>query len=331
MINFGMVGLGRIGKVHLSNVQNHCLNAKVIAACSVKSKHKEFLKDNGVELYYNDYKQMIQEAQIDAVIIASPTALHYDHIIMAAGAGKHIFCEKPIDLNYEKVKIVSETVAIAGIHFMLGFNRRFDPHIIQLKKAINNGEVGEPRIVKITSRDPQPPPIDFIKNSGGLFFDMSIHDFDMARYLVDDEVVLVTANGKVFGDLDMEKYDDIDTAVITLIFKKGCMVQIDNSRYCSYGYDQRIEVFGEKGIVATKNVLENRLLKVNELGHHSARAKYFFIERYSDSYRNELIDFVDTLQNKKSPSVSAEDGLVSLAIAMAAKKSMKEKIPISIS
>ena len=160
---------------------------------------------------------------------------------------------------------------------------------------------------------------------------MSIHDFDMARYLVDDEVVQVTANGKVFGDLDMEKYDDIDTAVITLIFKKGCMVQIDNSRYCSYGYDQRIEVFGEKGIVATQNVLENRLLKVNELGHHSARVKYFFIERYSDSYRNELIDFVDTLQNKKSPSIGAEDGLASLAIAMAAKKSMKEKIPISIS
>ena len=331
MINFGIVGLGRIGKVHLSNVQNHCLNAKVIAACPVKSKDQEFLKDNGVELYYNDYKQMIQEAQIDAVIIASPTAFHYDHIVMAAGAGKHIFCEKPIDLNYEKVKIVSETVATAGIHFMLGFNRRFDPHIIQLKKAINNGEAGVPRIVKMTSRDPQPPPIDFIKNSGGLFFDMSIHDFDMARYLVDDEVVQVTANGKVFGDLDMEKYDDIDTAVITLIFKKGCMVQIDNSRYCSYGYDQRIEVFGEKGIVATQNVLENRLLKVNESGHHSSRAKYFFIERYSDSYRKELIDFVDTLQNKKSPSISAEDGLASLAIAMAAKKSMKEKIPISIS
>ena len=238
MINFGIVGLGRIGKVHLSNVQNHCLNAKVIAACSVKSKHKEFLKDNGVELYYNDYKQMIQEAQIDAVIIASPTALHYDHIIMAAGAGKHIFCEKPVDLNYDKVKIVSETVATAGIHFMLGFNRRFDPHIIQLKKAIDNGEAGVPRIVKITSRDPQPPPIDFIKNSGGLFFDMSIHDFDMARYLVDDEVVQVTANGKVFGDLDMEKYGDIDTAVITLIFKKGCFFwcRLGNSSNCAFNF-----------------------------------------------------------------------------------------------
>ena len=138
MINFGIVGLGRIGKVHLSNIQAHCLNAKVTAACPVKSKDKEFLKDNGVELFYNDYEQMIQEAQIDAVIIASPTAFHYDHIVIAAGAGKHIFCEKPIDLNYENVKIVSEIVATAGIHFMLGFNRRFDPHIIQLKKAINN-------------------------------------------------------------------------------------------------------------------------------------------------------------------------------------------------
>ena len=163
-------------------------------------------------------KQMIQEAQIDAVIIASPTAFHYDHIVIAAEAGNTFFV-KNLDLNYEKVKIVSETVETAGTNFMLGFNRRFDPHIIQLKKAINNGEAGVPRIVKITSRDPQPPPIDFIKNSG-VFFDMSIHDFDMARYLVDDEVVQVTANGKVFGDLDMEKYDDIDTAVITLIFKK---------------------------------------------------------------------------------------------------------------
>ena len=160
---------------------------------------------------------------------------------------------------------------------------------------------------------------------------MSIHDFDMARYLVEDEVVQVIANGKVFGDLEMEKYDDIDTAVITLIFKKGCMVQIDNSRYSPYGYDQRIEVFGEKGMVATQNVLEDKIMTADELGHHNSRAKYFFIERYSDSYRNELTDFVKTLQNKKAPSISAEDGLASLAIAIAAKKSLKENKPVNLS
>lgn len=153
----------------------------------------------------------------------------------------------------------------------------------------------------------------------------------MARYLVEDEVVKVIANGKVFGDLEMQKYDDIDTAVITLIFKKGCMVQIDNSRYCSYGYDQRIEVFGEKGMVATQNVLEDKIITADKFGHHNSRAKYFFIERYSDSYRNELIDFVKTLQNKKAPNISAEDGLASLAIAIAAKKSLRENKPVNLS
>ena len=331
MLNFGIVGLGRIGKVHLSNIQRYCTNAKVIAASPVKLKDKGFLNENGVEFHFDHYDQMVKEPKLDAIIIASPTAFHYEHILLAAKAGKHIFCEKPIDLNYEKVKTISEMVASAGIHFMLGFNRRFDPHIMQLKKAINMGKAGRPRIIKITSRDPEPPPIDFIKNSGGLFLDMSIHDFDMARYLVEDEVVQVIANGKVFGDLEMEKYDDIDTAVITLIFKKGCMVQIDNSRYSSYGYDQRIEVFGEKGMVATQNVLEDKIMTADELGHHNSRAKYFFIERYSDSYRNELTDFVKTLQNKKAPSISAEDGLASLAIAIAAKKSLKENKPVNLS
>jgi myo-inositol 2-dehydrogenase/D-chiro-inositol 1-dehydrogenase len=331
MLNFGIVGLGRIGKVHISNVQRYCKNAKVIAASPVKPKNKEFLNENGVELHFDHYHQMIKEPNLDAVIIASPTAFHFDHILLAAKAGKHIFCEKPVDLDYEKVKTISETVESAGIHFMLGFNRRFDPNIMQLKKAIKMGKVGTPRIIKITSRDPEPPPIDFIKNSGGLFLDMTIHDFDISRYLIEDEVVQVTANGRVFGDLEMEKYDDIDTAVITLIFKKGCMVQIDNSRYCSYGYDQRIEVFGEKGMVATQNILEDKIITADELGHHNSRAKFFFIERYTDSYRNELIDFVATLQNKKAPSISAKDGLASLAIAIAAKRSLKENIPVNLS
>ena len=331
MLNFGIVGLGRIGKVHISNVQRYCNNAKVIAASPVNPKNKEFLNENGVELHFDHYHQMIKEPKLDAVIIASPTAFHFDHILLAAKAGKHIFCEKPVDLDYEKVKTISETVESAGIHFMLGFNRRFDPNIMQLKKAIKMGKVGTPRIIKITSRDPEPPPIDFIKNSGGLFLDMTIHDFDISRYLIEDEVVQVTANGRVFGDLEMEKYDDIDTAVITLIFKKGCMVQIDNSRYCSYGYDQRIEVFGEKGMVATQNILEDKIITADELGHHNSRAKFFFIERYTDSYRNELIDFVATLQNKKATSVSAKDGLASLAIAIAAKRSLKENIPVNLS
>ncbi|MAV78985.1 MAG: inositol 2-dehydrogenase [Flavobacteriaceae bacterium] len=331
MINFGIIGLGRIGKIHLSNVQLYCKDAQVLAASHVKPKHQAFLKENGVEIHFATFAEMLKHPGINAVIIASPTAFHYDHILLAAKAGKHIFCEKPIDLAYEKVKTIKETVAAAGIHFMVGFNRRFDPHIQQLKTSIDQGKVGSPRIVKITSRDPAPPPLKFIEHSGGLFLDMAIHDFDMARYLVGDEVVKVNSSGNIFGNLPLAQFDDIDTAVTTLIFKKGCMVQIDNSRYCAYGYDQRLEVFGENGKVATQNILENAVQTSVASGHHTARSKPFFIERYADSYRNILMDFVSTLKNKKASSISAEDGLAALAIAMAAKQSIKENRPISLS
>ena len=330
MLNFGIVGLGRIGKIHLTNVQRYIPYAKVIAACPVKKKDESFLKLNGVNLHFESYDEMMKIKNIDAVIIASPTAFHFDHIKIAAREGKHIFCEKPIDLSYEKVEMVRELIDKSGIQFMVGFNRRFDPHINQLKSAYDNGQVGNARILKITSRDPIPPSLDFVKNSGGLFLDMTIHDFDMARYIVDDEVIQVTSNGNVFGDLQLKEYDDIDTAVITLIFKKGCMVQIDNSRYCAYGYDQRIEVFGEKGRLTTNNILENSVQISDSSGHHAARAKYFFIERYFESYKNILVNYVQNLLENKPSSVTVEDGLAALSIAIAAKKSLLKNQPITI-
>ena len=330
MLNFGIVGLGRIGKIHLTNVQRYIPNAKVIAACPVKKKDESFLKLNGVNLHFESYDEMMKIKDIDAVIIASPTAFHFDHIKIAAREGKHIFCEKPIDLSYEKVEMVRELINKSGIQFMVGFNRRFDPHINQLKSAYDNGQVGNARILKITSRDPKPPSLDFVKNSGGLFLDMTIHDFDMARYIVDDEVIQVTSNGNIFGDLQLKEYDDIDTAVITLIFKKGCMVQIDNSRYCAYGYDQRIEVFGENGRLTTNNILENSVQISDSSGHHAARAKYFFIERYFESYKNILVNYVQNLLENKPSSVTVEDGLAALSIAIAAKKSLLKNQPITI-
>ena len=330
MLNIGIVGLGRIGKIHLSNVQRYMPDANVIAACPVKKKDESFLKLNGVHLHFESYKKMIKVKNIDAVIIASPTAFHFDHIKMAVNEGKHIFCEKPVDLSYKKVEMVKKLVNKSGIQFMVGFNRRFDPHINQLKIAYDEGRVGKARILKITSRDPKPPPLEFIKNSGGLFLDMTIHDIDMARYLVGDEVIKVSSNGTIFGDLPLGKYDDIDTAVVTLIFKNGCMVQIDNSRYCSYGYDQRIEVFGEKGKIFTNNVLENSVQISNSSGQHGARPKYFFLERYVESYRNILMNFVENLVNHKPSSISIEDGLAALSIAKAAKKSLQQNQTITI-
>ena len=330
MVNFGIVGLGRIGKVHLSNVQRYFTNARVIAACSNENKHEKFLKEHGVNLYFDSLELMLKTPDIDAVIIASPTAFHFEHIHQVAQARKHIFCEKPIDLSLEKVINIKETVDAAGIRFMLGFNRRFDPHIKKLKKALDQDQAGRPRILKITSRDPEPPPLKFIQHSGGLFLDMTIHDFDIARFLVEDEVVQVMAYGTVFGDSNMETLDDIDTAVVTLIFKNGCMVQIDNSRYCPYGYDQRIEVFGEKGKIATQNILEDAIQTSNSSGHHTARAQYFFIQRYAESYRNALFHFVQTLENGQSTNPGADDSLAAMTIALAAKQSIRENRPITL-
>lgn len=325
MINFGIVGLGRIGKVHLSNIQRYCKDAQVVAGCSINHDKKAFLHQNGVEKHYTTLVDMLADKAIDAVVIASPTAFHYEHILLAAEAGKHVFCEKPIDLSIAHVKKVVETIEATGIHFMVGFNRRFDPHVLQLKNAIKNGKTGSPQIVKITSRDPGPPPLDYIKTSGGLFLDMAIHDFDMARYLVADEVVRVHSTGTIFGNLPLAQYEDIDTAVTTLMFKGGAMAVIDNSRNSCYGYDQRIEVFGAKGMYGTKNIVEDALFYRDGDGYHSARPQHFFMERYADSYRNIIHHFVEGLINEKKPSITAQDGLAALSIALAAKQAVKQK------
>ena len=330
MIKFGIVGLGRIGKVHLLNVQRYCDNAQIVAACPVHSEHLDFLQMQGVTEHFDSFDQMLEHADIDAVIIASPTAFHFEHIVKAARAKKHIFCEKPIDLNFEKVNEIVSIVEASGIKFMLGFNRRFDPHVMQLKASIEAGKAGAARILKISSRDPAPPPIEFVKHSGGLFLDMSIHDFDMSRYLVGGEVKEVIAHGAVFGDVPLQDYDDIDTAVITLVFENGCMVQIDNSRYNSYGYDQRIEYFGEKGSISTQNLKENEVLIADKDGYHTAKARHFFIERYEESYRNIMIDFVNHLDRGSSPTVTANDGLKALKIALAVKQSFKEKRAVQL-
>ena len=330
MLNFGIVGLGRIGKVHLSNIQRYCTNAKVIAASPVKSKDKEFLNENGVESHFDHYDQMIKEPKLDAIIIASPTAFHYEHILLAAKAGKHIFCEKPIDLNYEKVKTVSEMVASAGIHFMLGFNRRFDPHIMQLKKAIKMGKAGTPRIIKITSRDPDPPSIDYMKTSGGLFLDMAIHDFDMACYLNKQKVKTVYASGNVFGAPEIKKIGDIDTAVTTLTFENGSLATIDNSRKAAYGYDQRVEVFGNLGMSASKNQLPDNHYIANSDGIHTARPLGFFLERYADSFIAIIQEFIFCLLKQKKINNGIEAGLNALLIALAAKKSLNDKRAINL-
>jgi len=330
-IKLGIVGLGRIGIVHLNNVFTKLNNAEIYAASNVNEKIKPYLKEIGLSKFYNKFQDLVNDSNVDAVIIASPTNLHTEHIIHAIKSGKHVFCEKPIDLSFEKVSELVYKVNLSGVKFMVGYNRRFDPSFIKVKEYITSNKIGVPQIVKITSRDPNPPPLEYIKNSGGLFLDMAIHDFDMARHLINDEVYSVYSSGKVFGDSGIEKLGDIDTAITILTFINGAMATIDNSRKANYGYDQRIEVFGSKGMSGIDNKLNDNHFYADSKGIHKSKGMSFFIDRYAESYLNEMKHFIECILNDTKPKITGEDAILSLAIALAAKKSVMEKRVVLIS
>jgi myo-inositol 2-dehydrogenase/D-chiro-inositol 1-dehydrogenase len=274
---------------------------------------------------------MLSEGGIDAVIIASPTSLHFEHLKLAIAAGKHIFCEKPIDLSIENVKEIKSLLDANPVKFMVGFNRRYDPNVLKIKKELNEGRLGVPQSVKIISREPGPPPMEFIKTSGGLFLDMAIHDFDLARYLMNSEITEVYSTASIFGDLPLETVDDVDTAVTILKFKNKGFATIENSRNSTYGYDQRIEVFGEKGLLSSQNKSDDSVYFANNSGFHRPKPVGFFIERYKESYINILDSFVQCLEQNKDLELTFQDGLQSLAISLAAEKSSKQNRTVLLS
>ena len=324
-IGFGIAGLGRIGKIHFKNVETFCENAKVVALSNLNVNNIEWIKSKqkGINIYER-FDQMVNDKHVDAVIISSPTPFHSEQIKIALHAGKAIFCEKPIDLSLEKVIQVQELVNKSRIPFMVGYNRRYDPNILKIKKDIECGVIGTIQILKITSRDPSPPDIDYMKNSGGLFLDMSIHDFDMACYLNQQNVKKVYSTGSVFVDKEIKEIGDIDTAVTTITFENGSLATIDNSRKANYGYDQRVEVFGSLGMSISQNQLSNNNIIANNKGIHYSKPLGFFLERYSQSYISILNEFINCLINKKEISCGIKAGLDSLKIALAAKKSLNE-------
>ena len=331
MIKIGIVGLGRIGKVHLFNIQQLISGASVIAACSRSEKSLEYAKKHSVKGLFTSFDDMLSEGGIDAVIIASPTALHFEHLKLAIAAGKHIFCEKPIDLSIENVKEIKSLLDANPVKFMVGFNRRYDPNVLKIKKELNEGRLGAPQSVKIISRDPGPPPMEYIKTSGGLFLDMAIHDFDLARYLMNSEITEVYSTASIFGDLPLETVEDVDTAVTILKFKNKGFATIENSRNSTYGYDQRIEVFGEKGLLSAQNKSDDSVYFANNSGFHRPKPVGFFIERYKESYINILDSFVQCLEQNKNLELTFQDGLQSLAISLAAKKSSKQNRTVLLS
>ncbi len=332
VIRVGVIGAGRIGKIHAGNLATRIPGVEVVAIADPNvDAAKELAEKLHVSAYYEDYRKVLEDKSIEAVLICSSTDTHARFMTEAAEAGKHIFCEKPVDHSLEKIDAALAAVKKAGVKCQIGFNRRFDPNFKKVRQMVNEGKVGEVQILRITSRDPAPPPVSYVKVSGGMFLDMTIHDFDMARYLSGSEVVEVFAAGAVMVDPGIGEAGDIDTAVITLKFANGAIGTIDNSRKAIYGYDQRVEVFGSKGMVAVANNTANSSMYSSEDGVYSEKPLYFFLERYMDSFIAELSDFIDAVRDDKPTPVTALDGRKPVVIAMAANKSLKENRPVKLS
>ncbi len=331
-LKLGIIGVGRIGKIHAENITKNISQAEVVAVSDVRLDGvKEWASGLGIDNVYSDYKEIIEDSKIDAILVCSSTDTHAEISIEAARAGKHIFCEKPIDFNLDRIKAVINEVDKAGVKFQVGFNRRFDHNFSKVKDTVEKGLIGAPHIIKITSRDPEAPPIEYVKVSGGIFLDMTIHDFDMVRYLSGSEVEEVYVNGAVLINEEIGKAGDIDTAVISLKLANGAVAVIDNSRQAVYGYDQRAEVFGSKGKVQVENDLDTTASIATSEGVVSGKPKYFFLERYTDSFITEMESFVSAVLNDEDVAVSAEDGLKPVLIGLAAQKSYQENRPVKIS
>jgi len=329
-INVAVAGLGRIGKIHLKNLAGNFSEIKVVAAMDVVDESKAIADEFNVPLFAKTFDDLLVVPGLDAVVICSPTDTHADYVIKAARAGKHIFCEKPLDLSLERVQEVLDVVEETGVKLMLGFNRRFDPEFRRIRSLVENDVVGDPQIIKITSRDPGPPPISYIKVSGGMFLDMTIHDFDMARYISGKKVKEVYAKATVKVDPEIGDAGDVDTAVITLTFEDDSMAVIDNCRKAAYGYDQRLEVFGSKGMAQMENNFPNSHKLYTEAGVSGDLPLHFFLERYDASYNQEIREFIDALVSGGAMPVDGEDGLISIAMGLAAKKSVEEKRPVKM-
>ncbi|MBN8789227.1 MAG: inositol 2-dehydrogenase [Terrimonas sp.] len=325
----GIIGLGRIGQIHLANLLYHTPEAEVIIASDVSEAAHAAAKKAGVATT-NSAEEVINHPDVEAVVICAPTPQHVPYTIAAAQAKKHVFCEKPLDVTIPAILSAQKAVKDNGVKLMLGFNRRFDPNFARVQSLVVNGSIGDPHIVKVTSRDPAPPPLEYVKVSGGLFLDMTIHDFDMARYITGSEVTEVYVKGDALIDPRIKQYNDIDTAVIVLTFANGAIGVIDNSRKAVYGYDQRLEVFGSRGMAKAENNTPDNVIQFDDKGGQSALPLHFFLERYEKAYQSCIQTFVDCVLNDKPSPVDAHDGLMATVVGLAAGISLKEGRPVKI-
>lgn len=331
-IDVGIIGTGRIGRLHAENLKFHVPQANLVAVADpMGNAAASCAKQLEVGSHYKDHRSILDNPDIEAVFICSSTDTHAGFIQQAAAAGKHIFCEKPVDLDPLNIDSALAAVKQAGVKLQVGFNRRFDPNFKRARDLVAEGRIGAPEIVRITSRDPEPPPIDYVKVSGGLFLDMAIHDFDMCRFLLDEEVKRIFASGTCLVDPAIGQAGDIDTAVTTLTYQSGALCTIDNSRRSVSGYDQRVEIFGSKGCVIVDNPRRNSAVYYSDQQVGKDLPHFFFLDRYRDAYIAEAKDFIRCILEDRAPSVGGLDGKISVLMGLDALKSYHENRPVDVS
>ena len=330
-VELGLIGAGRIGRVHAENLAFRIPEAEVLAVADVLAEAAErCAADFHIPRAVQDYRPLLEDEEIEAIVICSSTDTHAQIIEEAAAAGKHIFCEKPLALSLEEIDRALRAVSKAQVKLQVGFQRRFDPSFRRARALIEEGKIGEPHLLRITSRDPEPPPLEYVKVSGGIFLDMTIHDFDMARFLLQDEVEEVYATGGALIDEEIGRLGDLDTAVVVLRFRSGALGVIDNSRKSAYGYDQRVEVFGSGGMVRVANRTPDSASLSDSEGVHGPLPLHFFVERYTEAYLEEMRSFVKAVLEDRPPEVTGEDGRVPVVMGYAARRSVEERRPVKL-
>ena len=326
MLKVGLLGAGRIGQIHAVNIASHPESALVAVSDLHASAAEAVARKFGSVARSSD--EIIADADIDAVLIATSTDTHSDLIEAAVAAGKAVLCEKPLDLNLDRARACQKAAAASDVPVMMGFNRRFDHNFAGLKAALEDGQIGKPELLAITSFDPAPPPISYIKVSGGLFRDMMIHDFDMANFIMGEAPVSIVAVGSSIVDSEIGEAGDVDTAVATLSYADGRLAVIKNSRRAVYGYDQRIEILGSEGLLQAGNMLESTIVRSSTNGVTAAKPTYFFLERYMSAYAAEWAAFVEAVSSGSAVPATLEDGVAALALAEAANRSAKTGRPV---
>jgi myo-inositol 2-dehydrogenase/D-chiro-inositol 1-dehydrogenase len=327
----GIIGAGRIGKVHAETLAFRLPESQIVAITDVNQEAAHTLAARcGIPEVAASSEAILANSQIEAVLICSSTNTHADLIVQAAQAGKHIFCEKPIAHSLPEIDRALVAVSAAGVQLQIGFNRRFDANFARVRQAVVNGEIGKPRLMHIISRDPAPPPLEYVRVSGGMFMDMTIHDFDMARFLIGDEVEEIYTAGGVMVDPKIGEAGDLDTAMITMRFRNGVIATIDNCRQAAYGYDQRVEILGSAGKIATENCYPNQAEISTGKTVHRDLPLNFFMDRYTESFANELRAFVTAVLEKRVTPVTGIDGRIPVVLALAARQSYDERRPVRI-